>query len=262
MVDLTSIELQNGIPVTGTGTVATLNAVMADGGLETVGTTTDPASTATDATSVTAISLMKQMSKMLQLMEARWPAALAVGGGLKVQGDGNPIPVSVGSVPSHAVTNSGNFKVQPASGHTSVATLTPSATAYTGNDVLSGALTFAGIAAAAEDIEIEGISLMIARTGVQASEGAYRLHLYNVTPPSAYADNAPWDLPAGDRSAYLGFIDITVPIDVGSTTYVQIKDVNKRLKTAGANLYAYLVTIAGYTETADVHTVTLHARGV
>lgn len=262
MVDLTTIELQNGIPVTGTGTVATLNALMADGGLQTVGTKADPANVATDATAVSMMAVLKQMSKVLQLLETRWPGALAGSGGLKVQGDGNAIPVSISSVPSHAVTNSGSFKVQTASGHTAVATLTPSATAYTGNDVLVGPLTLSGIAAAAEDIIIEGVSLMINRTAVQASESAYRLHLYSATPPSNFADNAPWDLPAGDRASYLGFVDITVPVDIGSTTYVQMTNVQKRVKTAGANLFAYLVTIAGYTETADLHTITLHARSV
>ncbi len=262
MAEILSIDLQNGIPVSGTGTVATLNALMADGGQETLGATTDPASTSTNATPATMMAVLKQMSLMLQEMRARWPNALATGGGLKVQSDGDPIPVSLGSVPSHSVTNSGNFKVQTSSGKTASATLTPSATAYTGNDVLSGAITFLNIAAEAQDINIDAISLMISRNAVQASEGAYRLHLYNVTPPSGLADNAPWDLPSGDRASYLGYIDITVPIDVGSTTYVQILNVNKRVKTAGTSLFGYLVTIAGYTETADVHTVTLHARGV
>ena len=262
MATLFTIALVNGIPTTGTGDVATINALMADGGQATIGATTDVANTSTTAVPATLVGILKQCSKMLQAIESRWPAALAGSGGLKVQGDGNAIPVSLSSLPSHAVTNSGNFKVQPAVGHTAVTTLTPSATAYTGNDVLVGALTFTGIAAAAEDIIIEDITLMIARSAVQASEGAYRLHLYSVTPPSALADNAAWDLPVGDRASYLGFVDITVPIDVGSTTYVQMPAVNKRIKTASANIFGYLLTIAGYTETADVHTVTLHARSV
>jgi hypothetical protein len=42
------------------------------------------------------------------------PAALAAGGGLKVEGvaGGVAVPVSVASVPSHAVTNAGTFAVQ------------------------------------------------------------------------------------------------------------------------------------------------------
>jgi hypothetical protein len=262
MAEILTVELQNGIPVDGTGTVATLNALMADGGQETLGATTDPASAATNASPATAIAILKQVSLMLQEIESRFPAALAIGGGLKVQGDGNPIPVSIGSVPSHAVTNSGNFKVQAAAGKTSIATVTPSATAYTGNDIISGPIQFTNIAAEAQDIVIEGVNLMIARNAVQASEGAYRLHLYSSSPPSALADNSPWDLPAGDRASYLGFIDITVPIDVGSTTYVQITNLYKRVKTAGTSIYAYLVTIAGYTETADVHTITLQSRAL
>ncbi|MFA5053956.1 MAG: hypothetical protein WC565_07845 [Parcubacteria group bacterium] len=41
------------------------------------------------------------------------PAALGAGGGLKIDGSGTAVPVSVASVPSHAVTNAGTFAVQP-----------------------------------------------------------------------------------------------------------------------------------------------------
>jgi hypothetical protein len=40
------------------------------------------------------------------------PAALGAGGGLKVDGSGTALPVSLASVPSHAVTNAGTFAVQ------------------------------------------------------------------------------------------------------------------------------------------------------
>lgn len=40
------------------------------------------------------------------------PAALGAGGGLKVDGSGTALPVSVASIPSHAVTNAGTFAVQ------------------------------------------------------------------------------------------------------------------------------------------------------
>jgi hypothetical protein len=40
------------------------------------------------------------------------PAALGAGGGLKVDGSGTALPVSLASVPSHAVTNAGTFATQ------------------------------------------------------------------------------------------------------------------------------------------------------
>jgi hypothetical protein len=40
------------------------------------------------------------------------PAALGAGGGIKVDGSGTALPVSVATVPSHAVTNAGTFAVQ------------------------------------------------------------------------------------------------------------------------------------------------------
>jgi hypothetical protein len=43
------------------------------------------------------------------------PAALGAGGGLKVDGSGTALPVSLASVPSHEVTNAGTFAVQEAS---------------------------------------------------------------------------------------------------------------------------------------------------
>lgn len=78
---------------------------------------------------------------------------------------------------------------------------------------------------------------------------SFRLHLYS-SQPSAIADNAAWDLPSGDRAAYLGYIDLGTPIDVGSTLYVQTVGSNLTMQQVAAissSLYGYMVTNGGYT---------------
>lgn len=52
----------------------------------------------------------------LNSIAALLPASLAANGGLKIEGvaGGVAVPVSVASIPSHAVTNAGTFAVQPA----------------------------------------------------------------------------------------------------------------------------------------------------
>lgn len=137
-------------------------------------------------------------------------------------------------------------------------------TAYTANDVIgatAAAMTFAIGAVSGSSIKIQGVSLMREAAAVIASEGAYTLHLYNVTPPSALADNAAFDLPSGDRDAYLGNIAITIPIDLGATLWVEINNINKVVRLAGTSLFGYLVTAGGYTPaSAAVHRVAIHAE--
>lgn len=136
----------------------------------------------------------------------------------------------------------------------SVAITRPSDTdAYTAGDVVGAtvaALEFKQIGPAGRDVMINGSTLRIDLSGVPASMTSFTLHLYSVTPPSALADNAAWDLPAGDRSAYLGSIALGTPADVGSTLFIQATGLAKQVKLATDSLFAYLVTAGGYTPTS------------
>lgn len=140
------------------------------------------------------------------------------------------------------------------------------ATAYTAADVIgptsgSSALEFAKVCSPdGGDIIIETASLLIEAAALIASEAAYTLHLFSVTPPSALADNAGFLLAAGDRASYLGSIDLGTPVDVGSSLFVQTTP-RKQVRAVSGSIYGYLVTAAGYTPTAlRVHTVTLDIR--
>lgn len=148
-------------------------------------------------------------------------------------------------------------------GYTSPATITRPAntTAYTANDVLGGAITFSSAApSAGADLIVTSVELEADITAIPAGMTTFNLYLYSVTPPSAIADNAAFDLPSGDRASFLGKIIIGAPVDEGSTLYVRADNVNAHLKSASGSLFGYLVTVGGFTPAAnsEVYKITLH----
>jgi hypothetical protein len=139
----------------------------------------------------------------------------------------------------------------------SQAVFTPAAAAHGANDVIGGAKEFKGIAQSnSSGVQIVSASLLVA-TGTLVTT-VWRVYLYNVTPPSALADNDLFDIPSGDRSAFLGYVDIAQLVDVGSTLYVQSDNLNKAARTSGRSVFGYLVAVSGITTEAVAHTVTLH----
>ncbi len=131
-------------------------------------------------------------------------------------------------------------------------------TAYTAGDCVGAAITFPVGPTGGGEVIITSVSLEVDVTAVPSGMTSFNLQLYNVTPPSALADNAAWDLPAGDRTAYLGVVPILTPVDVGSTLYIE-GNTCKQITLLSANLFAYLVTVGGYTpSSAAVKAVTVH----
>lgn len=140
--------------------------------------------------------------------------------------------------------------------------------AYTGGDVLgtatgsTAALNFSSIGNLNNEFMITSTSLLVGLSSVPSGMTSFTLHLYDGAPASAYGDNAAWDLPSGDRDAYLGSISLGTPVDVGSSLYVEGNGVNKQI-TVVSGLYGYLVTNAGYTPASGTnHVVTLHVLPV
>lgn len=155
-------------------------------------------------------------------------------------------------------------------GRTAVASITRPAntTAYAAGDVVgatAAAIEFSNIGNPNGYISITDADLRIDVSAVPAGMTSFRLHLYDATPASALADNAAWDLPAGDRDAYLGYIDLGTPVDVGSTLFVQTAgDGSKAIKMGStASLFGYLVTTTGFTpSSAAVKSIRLNAQGI
>lgn len=159
--------------------------------------------------------------------------------------------------PIRLITGSGNAAV--------TLTRTNDTNVYAANDCIgsatgsTAALSFPLLGNAGDSIEIISTSLMINAAAIISGETSYNLHLYNVTPPSAYGDNTAWDLLTGDRASYLGFVSLGTPADLGGTLYVETNNIHKQVRLLGTGLFGYLVTVGTYTPTASrVHVITLN----
>lgn len=152
-------------------------------------------------------------------------------------------------------------------GYTSPVTITRPAntTPYTAGDVLgatAAAITFPLIGPAnGGDLLITSIELEIDVTTIPAGMTTFALYFYSVTPPSALADNAAFDLAAGDRASFLGKVIIGAPVDEVSTLYYRTDNVNAHLKLASNSVFAYLVTVGAFTPAgnSEVYKITLHS---
>lgn len=103
---------------------------------------------------------------------------------------------------------------------------------------------------------VEGATIRIDVSAIPSGMTTLRLHLYSAA-PTAILDNAAWDLVAGDRAHYLGYIDLT-PVDLGSTIWAQFDSVNKRVSCSGGDLYGILQTVGAFTPSSEtVKVVTL-----
>jgi hypothetical protein len=151
-------------------------------------------------------------------------------------------------------------------GYSSPLTITRPAnqTPYATRDVVGGALTFTTMGPSAGRVRLISTQLELDIAAIPAGMTTFSLYLYNVTPPSALADNAAFDIPSGDRASFLGKISLGTVVDEGSTLYVETNNLNKQLKLAGTSLFGYLVTDAGFTPAAnsEVYVVTLHTVAV
>jgi len=180
--------------------------------------------------------------------------ALQGGSGGAVQvADDQPLPVTGGAF-SDTVT----------------LTRTADTNAYTAGDVVgaatgsTAALEFDVGSTAGGAVLLTTAQLAINLAAVPSGMGNFRLYLYSVTPPSALGDNVAWDLPSGDRTAFLGYVDLGTPVDMGSTLYVEATHLDKQVVVpSGGTLYAYLVTQGAYTpSSADVFRITLNSVGL
>lgn len=81
MPNLTSVGVTAGVPTSGTGTVSTIDALMADGGQATLGAKADAKASTTDATPISAMSVWKQISASIQAFVTTFGAAWTRGAG-------------------------------------------------------------------------------------------------------------------------------------------------------------------------------------
>jgi hypothetical protein len=142
-------------------------------------------------------------------------------------------------------------------------------TAYTAGDVVgdtggSAILTLSSIGPSGGFILIQSAALIFSDSTVPSGMGAFRVHFFNAS-PTAIADNAPFDLVSGDRTKYMGYIDLSAPQDLGSTIYTQVDYPGRLIKLAAdsTTLYAEIETRGAYTpvsaSTVELRVSTLEA---
>jgi hypothetical protein len=137
----------------------------------------------------------------------------------------------------------------------STATITRPAntTPYTAGDVIgdtggSAIITLADIGSSGGFVQIQSVRLQIHSGTLPTGMTGLRLHLYS-TAPTAIADNAAWDLPAGDRASYMDYIDLPTPTDFGSTLFTKVDFAGNLLKLAAGStsLFGLLQTTTAAT---------------
>lgn len=126
-------------------------------------------------------------------------------------------------------------------------------TLYTAGDVVgdtggSAIVTLSGAGPAGGYVLLQSLSLVFSDSVVPAGMAAFRVHFYS-TSPTAIVDNAPFDLVSGDRSTYMGYVDLPTPQDFGSSLYTQTDYPGRLMKlaTGSTALYAEIETRGGYT---------------
>lgn len=124
-------------------------------------------------------------------------------------------------------------------------------TAYAAGDVVGGVLTFPAAGKLGTNVLLTTADMQVHTASLPSGMLGFRLYLYNVAPPSAYADNALWDLPSTDRAGFLGYLEFATPVDMGSTLYVQSDVINKQLALESSSLFGYLVTLGAFTPAAN-----------
>jgi len=150
------------------------------------------------------------------------------------------------------------------SGIVATASFTPAAAAYSAGDLISVAQEF--VFTYADGSRVPGGSLIrilttvlkIDQTAIISGETSYSLPLYNITPPSAQADNAAWTLASGDLSAYRGTLSLGTPVDLGAACFVKTGSLVEDIRLQGTSLFGQLVTAGGFTATAVARQVSLY----
>lgn len=83
-----------------------------------------------------------------------------------------------------------------------------------------------------------------------AGLGQVRLHLYNEE-PAGIADNSPYNLPADDRSKYLGYITLGTPVDLGDTLFSEDDFLRKQIVATSSSIFGIAQTLSAFTPTSS-----------
>jgi hypothetical protein len=138
---------------------------------------------------------------------------------------------------------------------TAQATFTPAASSHVAGDVVGGAQEFKNLGNSGSVITIVSASLRIANSSAETS--TWVVYLFDVTPPSAVADDSPFLLASTDYTAFVGSLALAQTVDVGDTQYIESNNIQKVVRLRSSSLFGYLVNGTTLTPGAVAHVVTL-----
>lgn len=142
-----------------------------------------------------------------------------------------------------------------AAGTTSQATFTPAATSHVAGDVNGGAQEFKSIGGPGGVVNLVNASLRIANATAETT--AWVVYLFDVTPPSAVADDGAFLLAAGDYTSFVGSVALAQTADVGDTQYIETNNIQRLIRLRSSSLFGYLVNGTTLTPGNVAHVVTL-----
>ena len=162
----------------------------------------------------------------------------------------------------------GNYTKSPCGSSTVTITRPDNTTAYTAGDVVGTSpaanYEFANILPTAGDhFYITDAKIEVEKSSVPAGMTTFTLHLYDAA-PTAIADNSAWQLLLADGGKYLGSIQFTTPVDLGTTLISFLSQINikRKLASGATSIYAQLETDGAWTPASeDVINITLETVG-
>ncbi len=257
------------LPVNNAGTFA----VQESGSLlSLVGAVTETAPS-TDTASSGTNGRLQRVAQRLSSMIALLPAALGVGGGLKIDGSGTALPISVASLPSVAVTNVGTFATQSTlqagtnyvgttGGNTAQIDVTPTLTVaatYVSGDYVGTSTTPMTFSGASRINNSTGTILSAVLVDGALQSVACELWLFDTT-LTAPADSAAWTLTDAEAKRCIGVIPFSTYYASGANSISFAQGVGIGFKTisASTNLYGCLVTRGAPTYASGDLTVRLN----
>jgi hypothetical protein len=181
--------------------------------------------------------------------------------------DGSPVPVTLdpgGTTTTSLPVNGKAYRTQLD------ITRPANVTAYAAGAVIgTGAgddaiLTLASIGPSGGFIILQSIELILGISAVPSGMTSFRLHLYSSKPGTAAANASAMDVTSADRAAYIGYIDLPAPVDLGSTCFTQIDYPGKLIKLASGStsLFLELQTIGGFTPAANSEVYSLRVKAM
>lgn len=149
------------------------------------------------------------------------------------------------------------------------ASFTPTAAAYSAGAIFGVAQALAFTTAiggqpvpAGTLMKLLSTVLKIDATALQASEAAYNMALYDVTPPSAQANLAVWTLASADLPSYRGTIPVGTPVDAGNALFIKVQQTDQQFIKlgTGGQLFGELITVPAFTPTAIARQITVYGE--